>query len=427
MSKRIVRAAFVACLLGSAIALTAPLSPAFAAAKPTGPTVSAPVGKLLQPASKLMEANDYAGALVLIKQAQALPDQTPFDTYKINEFLGNAYIKLSDHVNADIAFEAMADSPALADVPAEERPNTIRIAALLATEQKHYDKGIKYGLAFNALGGAPDTTVLTSMSEAYYYTNDFANAEAMAQKVIAATPAGTAPSRSAMEVLFGAQLKAKKQDAAMATLEQIVTFYDDPDEWGQAIDVGLGTKGIKDFEALHIYRLRLVTKATAHSDDYTVPASLALSIGYPVEADAFLNAGAGTIERDAKSNALVAEARSRAATDRKTIDSFAGIAAKAPSGELDLKLAETYYGYGRFADAEAAARRALQKGGAKANPNEVNMVLGQALLMQGKTADAIAAFNALSNPSPGAAKSQHLWLLYANRKYGAAAAPAPAH
>ena len=33
----------------------------------------------------------------------------------------------------------------------------------------------------------------------------------------------------------------------------------------------------------------------------------------------------------------------------------------------------------------------------------------------------VAAFNAVSNPSPGWAKAQHLWLLYANRAYATAA------
>ncbi|HEY0301748.1 MAG TPA: tetratricopeptide repeat protein, partial [Rhizomicrobium sp.] len=372
-------------------------------------------GKLLKPAQDAMQANDFVKALELIKQAQALPDLTPFDTYKVNEFAGNAYIHQNDHVNADIAFEAMANSPVLDQLTPEEKANALRIAALLASEQKHYAEGVKFAKAFIALGGAPDPLVLSSLAQAYYYSNDYANAEATANQIIAATPAGQAPNRTGLEILFGAQLKANRQDLAMKTLEQIVTYYDDPDNWAQVIDMGLGTKGIKDFEALHIYRLRLLAKATGRPDDYKVASSLALSLSYPVEAEAILQAGGAPVG---------AEVRARAAQDRKTVDSFVGIAQKAPTGELDLKAAETLYGYGRYADAEAAARRALQKGGAKMNANEANMVLGQALLRQGKTAEAVAAFNALSNPSPGAAKSQYLWMLYANRKY-AAAAPAP--
>lgn len=432
-----VRAALAVCLLSSAAMLmSAPAyamgggapdsSPAPARASGTEQKVSAAVGKLLLPASKLMTANDFAGALVLVKQAQALPDQTATDTYKINEFLGNIYVHENDHVNAELAYIAMAESPALADTAPDEHANTLRIASLLSTEQKHYDQGIKYAMAFLALG-KDDPLVLSSLAQAYYYKNDFANAVTTAQKVIAVTPAGTAPNRGALEILFGSQLKAKQQDAAMGTLETIVTYYDDPDEWGQVVDVSLGTKGIKDVDALHMYRLRIVTHATGHSDDYTVAAAIAIGLGYPVEADAILQAGQGKIDSNAKNNAQIAEARSRAAKDRATLAGFDAVARKSPTGEFDLKLAETYYGYGRYAEAAEAAQRALTKGGAKADPNEANMVLGEALIMQGKTAEAVAAFNAVHNASPGLTRAQHIWLIYANRKYGAAAAPAPAH
>lgn len=423
MNKRIVRAALVACLMGSAavLAVSAPLAPAFAADKPaapTGPTVTKPVGLALQPAQKLLAAGDYPSALTLIKTAQALPDQTPYDTYTINNFLASAYIGLKDYDNAFAAYVAMVESPAMPDT---DKANSLHNATLLATQLKHFDKSIKYAQAMIALGGPADPAVLSALAQSYYFTNDFDNAAAMAQKAIAATAAGQAPSRGALEIKLGAQIKAKKQADAEQTLETILTWYDDPDEWAQLVDVSLGTKGLKDIDAVHMYRLRMLTKATAKSEDYTIAAAMAVSIAYPVEADAILNAGAGVIERNAKNNALIADVRGKAAKDRQTIGGFDGIARKAASGELDLRLAETCYGYERFADAAEAARRALTKGGAKADPNEANMVLAESLLRQGMTADAIAAFNALHNPSPGMARAAQIWLLYANRKYGAAA------
>ncbi|MEI9994855.1 MAG: tetratricopeptide repeat protein [Rhizomicrobium sp.] len=423
MTMRFVRAALTACLLGAATSFALPFAamPAYAA-KPTGPSVSAPVAKLLQPAAKALEANDPQTALGLIKQAQALPDQTPFDTYKINEFLANAAIKTGDHATAEAAYIAMADSPSLAEVTPEEKAQTLRIAGLLTTEQKHYDKGIKYLSAFNALGGAPDPVALSSLGQAYYYSNDYANAEAVAQKLIDTTPAGASPPQAAFEILFVSQLKTNKQDAAMLTLEKSLTYYDDAEEWGQLIDTSLGVKGIKNLEGLHIYRLRVPAKAKGQADDYTIPASIALQAGYPVEAEAFLDAGiaAGVVQASGKTAAQISEARARANTDRASIKQFDALARKTATGDFDLRLAETYYGYGRYADAAEAARRALTKGGPKTDSNEANMVLGEALILQGDTAGGVAAFNALHNPTPGFAKAQHLWLLFANRKYAAA-------
>jgi len=414
MNMRFARAALFVCLMGtaSAFALTISTAPAIAA-KATGPAVSAAVGKLLQPAQKLLEAKDYKGALDLIKQAQALPDQTDYDKYTINNFLANASIATADYATADTAYEAMAESPALPDA---DKSSTLHNATLLATQAKHYDKATKYGAAYIALGGPPDATILGTLAQAYYFSNDFANAEAMAQKALDATPAGQAPNRMALDIKLSAQIKAKKEADALATLETTVTYYDDADDWGQIIDNSMGVHGIKDMEALHIYRLRLVAHASGQPADYTLPANLALSPGVSLPAEAV-----GYLEAGHVGGADLGKAQAAAARDRAVLPQFE-VLAKKSGGDVMLKLAETYYGYGRYADAVTAAQAAIAKGGPKMDPNEANMLIGESLLQQGRTADAVAAFNALKNPSPGYAKGQHVWLLFANRKYATAAA-----
>ena len=414
MNMRSARAALFACLLGtaSAFALTASIEPAVAA-KASGPSVSAPVAKLLQPAQKLLEAKDYKGALDLIKQAQALPDQTEIDKYTIDNFLANASIALGDYATADTAYEEMAESTVLPDA---DKSSTLHNATLLAAQAKHYDKAIKYGTAYIALGGPPDATIIGTLSQAYFFVNDFANAEAMSQKALDATPAGQAPNRAALEIKLGAQIKAKHEADALTTLETIVTYYDDADDWGHIIDNSLAVRGIKNIEALHIYRLRVVAHATGRPDDYTLPANLCLApdVSLPAEAVAFLQAGH-------VGGGDLARAQASAARDRGVLAQFETLAKKS-GADVKMKLAETYYGYGRYADAEATARAALAQGGPKFDPNEANMLIGESLINEGKSADAVTAFNAVSNPSPGYAKAQHLWLLYANRKYATAAA-----
>jgi hypothetical protein len=95
-----------------------------------------------------------------------------------------------------------------------------------------------------------------------------------------------------------------------------------------------------------------------------------------------------------------------------------------------VKQAEDYWGYGRYADAETFARMAIAKGGMK-DPSEGSMILGLALVAQGKNDDAIAALGQVSG-SEGRSKAAHLWSLYAQAKKkqagsSAPPAPAPAH
>ncbi len=431
MKTTLSRAAFAACLMGSAAVITAiSVAPTLAAeTKPTEPKVSAAVGKLLDGAVKLMAVKDYAGALVLIKQAQAVPDQTPFDTYKINDFLGIDSFNLNDHATADVAFEAMADSPAMPD--ADKAP-TLHNAVLLASEAKHYDKAIKYADAFLAAGGTPDATFLAVLSEDHYRLNDFAKAEAIALKSVAATPAGTAPNRGALEIALASQLKQNRPADALKTLEIVVTYYNEPDEWGQLIDVSLGslgTKNIKSIDALQLYRLSLATKATGAPDDWNSIADAALQTGYPAEAQAALEAGiaAGKLSNSGKTATQLAEARARVAKDRASLPAFEAGAAKSASGELDVKLAETYFGYGRYADVVTAAKRGLTKGGPKTDANEANLLIGMALAMQGNAADAQTALNNVKGASAAVMKAAHLWGVYAGRKYTPAAAAPAAH
>jgi tetratricopeptide (TPR) repeat protein len=428
MKTNFVRAAIVACLLGSAGMGYALLSfPAAAADKPAAPTepkVSPDVSKLLGATKKLIDAGDFTTAKATVLQAKALPNRTGIDDFEINNFIGNIAIRQNDHAAAEVAFSAMADSP---DMPDSQKAATLRIAALLSTEARHFDKGIKYANAYIALGGPPDDSVLASLSEAYYYTNDFANAEITAKKAIAAAEPGKPPNQNALTVAFGAEVKLKKQDDAVKTLEQMVDYYGKPDDWGQLIRSAFGISGIKQLDDLNLFRLELATKASMESADYDTIAQLAIQMGYPVEAQAALEAGlsAGKISNSGKTAATLANARTRAAKDRATLASFEATAAKSPNGELDIKLAQTYFGYGRYADAVTAARRGLSKGGAKADPNEANMVIGMALAMQGNSADAQAALNNVKG-TPATAHVAHLWSLYAGHK-SATAAATPAH
>jgi hypothetical protein len=418
MNMRIFRAGAVACLLAASCAF-APTAAAAAAAADTGPKVSGPVGKLLGSAQKLMEAKQYPDALALVKQAEALPDTTDSDKFVINQFLGNIAIATQDYASADAAYEAMADSPLLPD---NLKASTLQNATLLANQYKHYDKAVKYGEAYLAITPSnPNVNVLGTLAVAYYSLNDCGHARPMAQKALDATPAGQAPNRAALDVVLYCANNDHKIDDVMAVMEQLVANYDDRGAWSDLVDFSVAVKGISNTEALHIYRLRLASKATGtRADSFSSPAQIASTLQLPVEAQAFLDAGSasGALPGGGPTYATV---KQHAIQDRSVEKSLAALAHKTPTGELDLKLAETYIGYGQYADAEAEARAAIQKGGAKTDLNEANMVLGEALAMQGKNADAAAAFNALKNPTPGWTKAQHLWLIFVNRKYATAA------
>jgi hypothetical protein len=414
MRKSFVRSVFAATLMAGAAFAT----PGLAADKDKDQAkVSPAVGKPLSEAAKALKANDFATALAKTKEAEAASTHVPFDDYTIQQFYGNIYIGQKDYKSAETSFEALAASPAL---PATDKAGIITTVIQLAVNNSDWKVVTQYADQLQALGPLPDS-VLEPVAVAYYNNGALDKALALAKQGIAsAQAAGKAPPQSLMDIVTRSQLKSNDTAGAQKTLEGLAQNYGEPNDWAQLIDLSFGTlRNLNDLQALYLYRLRIITNATTPLDDYSIMANITTKAGYPGETVAILNHGmtAGVVKAGDKAGAQLGSARAKQAEDEKSLPAFAKAAEARKSGDFDVKLAEAYYGYARYAEAEAAALRAISKGGMK-DPGEAQMVLGMVLIGEGKNAEASAAFA----KAGGGANMQaiaHLWTLYAERKYGA--------
>ncbi|HTO40878.1 MAG TPA: tetratricopeptide repeat protein [Rhizomicrobium sp.] len=429
MNKQIVRAAFAAVLLSSTASVALVSVPAAAAEKDKKPPEKSISKSLIKPmvaVQKAVQANDWQAAMASLKEAQATPGRTPFDDYKIAQFMAFAAVNLKDYPAAIVAYEAMAASPE--EDPAE-KASTRHNLILLNYDAKDYAKTLKYGEELAAMGPV-DLKVTTTMAQAYYFSNNYPKAEEWSRKAVdSAIAAKTPPDQGALSVLLSAQAKQGKQAGAAQTLELIATNYGKPKDWSQLIDLALGTPGIQNADGIDLYRLSDFAGAMKDADDYALMATIALQLGFPGEAKTILDQGVreGRITTTGKAASQYKSASAGAASDDKTLPTFAKDAAARKTGDYDEKLAETYYGYKRYADAESAARRALSKPGGK-DPMQAKMVLGMSLARLGKFDEAITVFNEVEQ-APGRAarvKAAHLWASYCKSKVVHAAEAAPA-
>jgi len=381
-------------------------------------SVSKSLGTPLKAAQDAMKANDFAGALAHVKEAQAVPGLTEYDNYVINQFLGNIYIAQKDYKNAETAFVGMASSP---DLPAADRANAYSTTVQLAVNNNDWATAIKFGELLQAIAPLQGPLV-EQMAVAYYNSGDKVKALAIAKPQIDADKAAGRPSSEAlMQIQLGAQATSNDTAGAMATIEGMVAQHGNPDDWARLIDLAFTQKGLTDIQALNLYRLRIITGATTSVDDYAIMGQVAsINLLYPVEGEMMIENGMskGVVKPGDKASAALAQIRPKAAKDKASIGDFEKAAMARKTGDYDLKLAETYYGYGRYADAETAVRRAMSKGGVKDNA-EAEMVLGMSLAQQGKNSDAAAEF-AKVNGNANVTKIAHLWTVYATRQYGAA-------
>jgi hypothetical protein len=403
-SKHLLAAVTASLLLGAA-------QVAVAADAPKPPKITAAVLKNLVAAQTANNKKDYPGALAAVEAAKGVADRTPYDDFMIHRFAMSVHIGMNDYPGADVEAEAAADvDPSV--IPDADKAGVYKPALQLASMEKHNDKAAKYAKLLQTLTPPPDAETQGMITRALFNGGDFADATAIAQKNIdAAKAAGKRPDQTDMEIILSAQVKQKDEAGAEASLEQLVAYYNSPEDWNQIMGVALTTKGMRDIDYIYMGRLMLVNGGKISASDAQLVGSVANKSGLYGDADAMQ-----------KNGGPAADARMGA--DKKTIP--AQIAAEAKQGgEYDVKTAEALYGYGMYPEAEAAARLAQTKGGAK-DPTEAPMVIAMAQAAQGKYADAAAGFSAITAPNPASARVVRLWSYYAKTKASPAAAPATA-
>ena len=394
MKSKVIRAALAASTLFAAL-----LTSAEAEKKKTENELapSPPVFKILGAVQKLVAQNDYKTALDQLHAAQALPNRTPDDDYLINGFLASVSIRLNDMADATTAFEAMADSPIL-----QKDPNKVQVlgnAMIVEDVSKKYQKTIAYAQMLQAIQPL-DAKQSQSLIEAYYFTNDFVHVKQLAQKVVAdSKAAGTIPPQGILQMLMNSDLSTGDKAGGEAASEELAVDYNIPSDWARLIQIYSNLKG-QPIDALNLLRLGVVTGAALDASDYTLMGSVASHAGF-----------FGDAEVAARHGGKVPGAAAKAAADQKELPGLIA-AAKSQDSRHNIVLAEDVYGYSRYTDAEALAKRALSTGGPA---DEANMLIGMSLAGQGKYSDAVAAFAQVKG-TPEGAKAAHLWTLYAQRK-----------
>jgi tetratricopeptide (TPR) repeat protein len=416
MKKNFLRAALIAALMSTTATAGAVLiaTPATAAEH-----VSKPVGVALKAAQDALAKKDTATAQASIKAAQAVPDRTPYDDFNINRFVSAVSANTGDFEASATAFDAVIASQYFSELKPEEQLATYHDATVVAQNVKHWPQVIQYGQKLEAAGKLDDL-IETMIAIAYYQTKDNANAQKYAQMAIdAAKAAGKQPEPNALIILGNIEGRTNP-DAARHAIESLILSSNSPDDWSKLIDDALSHKGTKAIDALFLFRLRYMVGGTAmKGDDYLALASLASQNHLDKEAATVLQQGISSGKITAGQASGLSAARSAAAKDAGVLSSVASAANSSKNGRAALALAEDYWGYGRYSDAEAMARLAISKGGLK-DSGEATMLLGSALAAGGKYAEAQTTFGQVSGDQVRT-RAAHLWSLYAQVKAKGAA------
>jgi hypothetical protein len=263
--------------------------------------------------------------------------------------------------------------------------------------------------------GGTDLATRTALAQAYYFNNDFANAQkATSQAIEAYNAAGQAPTEALYQLLYSCATKQNDAKAAAAAIEQLVAAYPKQDYWLDLIQRTLKKPGVSGKLDLDIYRFEDAAGLLTKTNDYIEFAELAIQAGLPGEAQTVVDKGykANLLGQGAEADR---HGRLRDMAKRSVDSDKSGLAAaeteagKKPDGTGLVNTGLDYYGYGQYDKAITLIQAGIAKGGLK-SVDEAKLHLGIVQLAAGKKPDAVATWKSMKagEPSDDIAR---LWLI----------------
>jgi tetratricopeptide (TPR) repeat protein len=378
------------------------------------PTVSNKLAKPLKAAQDAMAAKNYDEAMAKIREAQAVPEKTPYDNWVINTFLLKVYAAKQDMASEVPVIENLAQSQYTTP---DQKKIYLKSVAQYYYQTKDYSKALE--TANEAVrAGAADNDVMGLIARSQYLTGKYKDAATTMQEIVGKQEK---PDEDSLKLLWQFCDKAGDKAGAAKAVEKLVAYYPKPEYWANAL-ASLANADTKDSHLqLNVYRLMLDVGVLKRGIDYSDMAELSLDQGYPGETQSVLQKAFSenvyTEQRDKdRYQHLLDGAKQRAAADLASLPKQEQDAASAPQGDKLVQVGAAYMSYGQNDKAIAAITKGIAKGSLK-YPDEANLLLGIAQLRSHNAADAQRSFEKVSSSSnPGYARLGKLWALHAGAK-----------
>jgi hypothetical protein len=380
-----------------------------------GPTVRPEVGKPLQAAIDLLKGKKAKEALARAKEAQAVPNKTPYETYLVSRVLGQAAATAGEPATAAAALESAAASSA---APEAERRQLLALAISQYYSLKDYSKSA--ALASKYLQGGPDKSMRTIYVQSLYLGGQYAAAaREIAADVETLEAAGKTPPEEELQLLANAYLQSKDNLHYARAMEKLVAYHPKREYWMNVVHSVVARPGFNERLAIDVARLRLEVGIMRNAQEYLDLAQLTMIEGFPAEAVRVIDKGyaAGVLgkgneaERHKRLKDLAAK---NLAEDKKTIAQEEQKGGGAKDGKTLFTEGFNYVLHGRNEKGLAMMQEGLKKASGFARIEHARLQLGYGYYLAGQKDRAIQTFKAVSG-SDGAASIARLWVIRLSR------------
>jgi tetratricopeptide (TPR) repeat protein len=395
-------------IAGVGTALLAPAT-AVAADAPKKAAAQQKIGaKMIKPlkaAQEAIGAKNWEGALASLAEAQAIEPKTPYEAFMVDELGWYARIQTKDYKGAE---EALSRAVASGFIAEADLPQRYKALSQINYQIQDYPKAVEYGNKYLATApGAVDVATLVAQSK--FLQNDFAGARATVDQIAATQEK---PDEQLLLIGLRSSYELKDRPATVRSLESLVRYYPATKYWEDLLNNQLyETKTDRDLRAL--YRLIFDTQTMNRPDEFAEAAATLTSGGFPTEAKKVLEQGisSGAFQGEALTRAKseLQRAQSGADADRKELAGADQALATAKTGNEMVAMGKLYFSVGEYGKAADAFQKGVAKGGVS-DVDDAHMLTGMAHARAGKSAEALAAFDAIKDAK--LAEVARLWKLH---------------
>lgn len=371
------------------------------------------VGKPLQQANELLRQGNAKGALAKVAEAEKASGITAAERLTIDRMKAAAAQRAG---NLGVAIQALeAIHPRTSGAEAGQIAE--QIAAAYA-QQRNNGKATEW--MNRALAAGVNTPTIRQLQQYLMSASgDFAAiARDAAAAVAAAEQAGRRPDEADLLRLADAQQRLGNTNGYVATLEKLTLLYPKKDYWSAYLARLPRKPGFAERLALDVKRLRLATGTLTRTEDFMEMAQLALQAGLPAEAVRIIDEGfkVGALNATAEAGR---HQRLRDLATRQAAEAPTSLAARlteaeaAPQGDALVRVGQAFVTLGEVDKGIGLIRKGIAKGQLQ-RPEEAQLRLGMALLLQpNQKAVAVQTLRGIKS-SDGVADLARLWAVVAN-------------
>ena len=339
---------------------------------------------------------NFSEAIRVLKEAKVkgpLP-LSPQEEQAVNEYLIYAASSAKDY---KLVLETVDERLATGRVTGADLVRKLRLKATTLYATGDYRGAVA---AFNKLiatQGSATADDLIQLGNAQLVLRDFRAAIPTLEKAVVAAQKAGKPAATVGKLLEGlnSSYNETKNDAKrLETLHRLMAVTPKASVFSQLASV-YEVKSKKDpVVMINVYRLG-ASRGILSSQHYAKYAEVALDLASPGEAVTMIEKGmaGGAIKKDDRSSRLLADAKSQVDRLKGSLAQLERETLATKNGEAEAKLAIAYFTLKNYPKAVEAGKRGIDEGKLR-RADDLNMLLGIALMETRKPAEAKKAFSA---------------------------------